>query len=162
MPSVNNTFALAGEPFKRYVKTVPSSVAGTRLNPMITSEARPIEFVLESNPAEFDPEAEVLEIYSDREDAYIQQVNRTLFRLGYLKEYDTGTAQVPTVNYSNMMTDEEVRSVAMIKTPAAMKNRLESITSYFTVMRVLRVAEDAGVKKSVLDVIRARVTELSP
>lgn len=159
MASVNNVYFLAGEPFKKYVKTVPSTVAGYRLDPMIATDARPVGFVLESAADGFDPEREVLALYSAREDAYVRQTNRALFDSGLLKEYD-GVEDAPAIDYANFMTDEEVRSVAAIKTPAAMRARIESVTAYFTLMRILRAAESLGAKKTVLDVLRAREAEL--
>lgn len=159
MASVNNIYLLAGDPFKQYVKTIPSTVAGMRLDPG-HAEPRLVGFVLESLPDGFDTEAEVLAVYSQREDDYLQQANRALFRLGMLKEY-AGDSDKPAIDYSNFLSDDEVKAVASLKTVAALRSRLSDITSYFTASRIVKAAEDMGIKKSLLDIMRARQAELA-
>jgi hypothetical protein len=161
MASINNVFLLAGTPFKQYTKTVPSKIAGTRLDPM-ANEMRPIEFVLDSSPDGFDPDIEVLAVYTEKEELYVMQANRALFSLGMLKEY-SGEAEVEkTIDYTNFMTDEEVRAIAVIRSVNTLREKLSTVSSYFTVTRILRAAEEAGVKKANQDVIRARQAELAP
>jgi hypothetical protein len=90
------------------------------------------------------------------------QANRALFSLGMLKEY-SGEAEVEkTIDYTNFMTDEEVRAIAVIRSVNTLREKLSTVSSYFTVTRILRAAEEAGVKKANQDVIRARQAELAP
>lgn len=160
--SLNNVFYLAGESYKRYRKVVPSRVAGTRLDPVSPlTQLRPITFILASNPDDpSDISGEILEVYSELEDKYVLQANRSLFSKGLLAVYDEA---IPPVEESeNFLTDLEIVSIASVKTVKDMRERLSEITSYYTVTRILVQAKKLGARKPIVDLISARQAELAP
>ncbi len=158
MASVNNMFLIAGEPVKRYVKTLPSKISGSRLEPG-SDAVHPIYFVLESlRDAPFSYEAEVLELYTDKEVKYFMQANKSLVAAGFIKEYN-GTISEPDV--TNFLSDEDVQIIAAIKTVPALTNRLDELTSRVAVHRVLDAANDIGRPKRFIDAIELRLMEFS-
>lgn len=157
MPSVNNIYMVAGEPYARYVKTLRSLVSGMRLNPT-TQVMTPVDFVVASHPERFEYDSEVIEIYSEQEDRYFKQANRSLFQSGLLKAYD-GAKELPPLE--NFMSDEEVKQIATIKNTNELRTRLLKVDSPITLARILSAAEEANATKRVLDAIRERKAEIS-
>lgn len=154
MNTINNQYLTAGEPHRRFVKTVDHALTGWRLNP---DTGQQIEFVLVSKSKEFDYDTEVLEVYSEREYKFLIQRNRYLFENGYLKDYN-GEAEV--VDMSNVLTDDEIFSLASTRLPTELKVKLSDITSPVTVKRVLLAAREMGRPAKVVAAIEQRATEL--
>lgn len=154
--SVNNVFLMAGEPVIRFVKAIPSRVAGMRLDPM-TEDFRPITFILETDDE--DPEGEILCLYSEKELQYFKQANKSLIKMGLFKPYDESKS---TVNSDTpvMFTDEDVRKIASIKTSATMEKKLADIDSYALIIRVKTMAEEIGQTVKNMKLIEQREQEL--
>lgn len=153
--SVNNIFLIVVDPpYKRYVKTVPSSIGGIRLNSEGTNTT---EFVLRSHPDGFVYDDEVLEIYTDREDRFLRQSNKTLFQKGYLKEY---IGEQPQLDTSNMLTDSEIEEIASIRNVAVLQKRLNEITSILSMKRILDLATEIGRPAKTLQIIKKRHDDL--
>lgn len=153
MSSQNNIFLVNIEPpVKRYVKTIPSKVAGVRFD---SNGKLEIGFVLESAPSgEFDYDSEVLEIYTDRENRALKQLNRSLFAQGFLKEYNL---EAPEVDTTNMLSDEEVVEIASMRNIKSLEVRISELTSPFTIQRVLTAANDIGRPAKTIATIEARL-----
>lgn len=156
MASVNNVFLIAGEPYIRFVKAIPSRVAGIRLDPTFEG-VRSISFVLESDPD--DPDAEVLCLYSEKELTYFNQMNKTLIKLGYFKPYEEPAQPMPTET-SALVSDTEVNKIAQTKSVAAMREKLEGITSHALILRIKNAAEDLGASSRIIKLINEREQEI--
>lgn len=156
MASVNNIFLVNIEPpVKRYVKTLPSKVGGWRLD---AAGKNQIGFILESSPDGFSYDAEVLEIYSEKEDRYLRQTNRVLFTEGFIKEY---SGDMPNVDTTNMVSDEDVQMIASTRLPAHMRSKLREYTSVVTLQRIRQAADEMGRARSVMNIIDERLKELT-
>lgn len=153
---VNNIFLMAGEPVQRFVKAIPSRVAGMRLDPM-SEEFRPITFILETDDE--DPESEVLHLYSEKDVQYFNQVNKTLIKMGLFKPYTEKPQELPT-DTPVMVTDEDVRKIASIKTASALEKKLAEIDSYALIIRVKNMAEEIGQTVKNMKLIEQREQEL--
>lgn len=153
MSSVNNIYLVNIEPpVKKYVKTIPSKLGGIRFD---ARGEREVGFVLETiNPDQFVYDDEVLEVYTEREDRALRQLNRKLFELGYLKEY---AQDAPALDTANMLSDEEILEVAKTPNINTLKARLLDFTSAVTVERVLKAAQEVGRPAKTLEVIKQRL-----
>lgn len=151
MASLNNIYlTVETPPYKRYVKTIKSQVAGLRLN----DEGKQASFILHTGP-DFDYEQDVLEIYSDREHRYFLQANRTLIAKGLLKEYNGVKGEI---DKTNLLTDDEIETIATTKSMPVLMKRLGELTSKVTVDRVLATATEIGRPQKFLEAIRQRAT----
>lgn len=154
MTAVNNIFLVAGDPLKRYIKTVDFRLAGKRLHP---TSNQPVDFIIAGDPAHGIVYDEmVIELYSDKEIAYFMQVNRYLIRAGYIKEYD---AAPEAVDVSNLLTDEDVEAIATIRNIPALEARLDELSSVVTLQRVLNAAAHVGRPQKVLNVIQSKIDQ---
>lgn len=156
MSSVNNIFLVNAEsPVKRYVKTVPSKVGGIRFS---SNGENQVGFVLESEPTGFVYDAEVLEIYTEREDRALRQLNKSLFTNGYLKEY---ALDAPPVDVSNMLTDDEIVEIASLRNIYTLEARINELTSPFTLRRILDEANNIGRPAKTVATIQKRLDAVS-
>jgi len=156
MGSVNNIYLVNVEPpVKRYVKTIPSRVGGIRFDANGKTE---VGFILASDERGFIYDNEVLEIYTEREDRALRQLNKNLFTQGYLKEY---TADAPGIDVSNMLSDEEIHEIASMRNIKSLEVRLTELSSPFTLRRVLDTANEIGRPQKTIAVIQARLDAVS-
>lgn len=155
MASQNNIYLVVmDEPYKRYTKAVPSQVGGIRLD---ANGKEPVYFILHSHPKGFEYDAEVLEIYTEREDRYFRQANRGLFAQGLLKEY---FGEQPELDDSNVLTDAEVQEVAAMRNIESMRKRLNELSSVYTIRRILAAANEIGRPQKTVQMIESRIKEL--
>lgn len=156
MASENNIIVTAdNEPVKKFAKAIPSKLAGRRLDPFKFNE---LSFVLESDPEiGFLYENDVIELYNDREVRFFLHANRKFIKEGYLKEYQGS----PTVaDTSNILSDEEVETIATLRTGPMIAKRLNDLTSRVAVQRVLDMAQHVGRPASIIKIIEKRMQEL--
>jgi beta-mannanase len=121
MVSENNVFTHLHESvYKRYKKTVPHIVTGYRPDP--ENVRNTLSFVLETpeknfdfdtKRVTFDPDEEVLEIYSAAEDVIFRKQNKALFEGGLLVEH-TDVVSISVVS-QNEITDAEIEKIARMK-----------------------------------------------
>lgn len=155
MDSVNNIYRVVDTPpVRRYIKAVPSKVAGVRLD---ANGKEQVGFILQSDPDTFNYDKEVLEIYSEREDRAVKQLNRALFSNGYLIEYNV---EAPPIDTSNMLTDEQIVEIASLRNINALEARIRELTSPFTLQRILIAANDIGRPAKTVAVIQKRLDEV--
>ena len=156
MASVNNIFLVnIDPPVKRYVKTVPSKVGGIRFD---ANGKTQIGFILESAAGGFSYDSEVLEIYTDREDRAVRQMNKNLFTQGFLKQYN---AEAPELDTRNMLSDEDIVEIASLRNIKALEARISDLTSPFTVQRILTAANDIGRPAKTISIIEQRLAAVS-
>jgi hypothetical protein len=154
--SVNNIYLVVPtEPYKKYVKTVPSSIAGKRFNDRADAE---VGFLLRSVPGVFSYDDEVLEVYSDREDRFLKQANKSLFESGMLKEYTGNRSAMDT---RNIMSDEDVLEIASLRNVMQLSKKLEDIDSKITAQRILDTAKEIGRPAKTLELIEKKVKDLN-
>lgn len=155
MRTANNIYVGASDPYKRFVKTVIHPITGWRIDP---ENNRQVEFILVSMHTEFDYDSEVLEIYTEKEYKFLQQKNRYLFESGLLKEF---TGEADDVDMTNVLTDDEIFTLAGVRLPNDLKGRLRAITSVVTIKRVLSSAKEIGRPAKVIGIIEERLQQLA-
>lgn len=155
MDSLNNIYHVTvGEPYKRYVATVPSAVGGRRMSMDGSSETA---FIICSPDGKFSYDTSVLEIYTAREDAYLKQRNKGLFAQGLLAEF-SGAA--PVAETDGSLTDAQILEIATITNVATLGKRLQDVTNYVNASRILSAAKEVGRPEKTLALIQKRVDEL--
>jgi len=138
-----------------YRKTTEHAISGWRIDPTNKKE---VEFYLVNPKDTFSYDDDVLEIYSDKEDKFLIQRNRYLFEQGMLVEFRGNSMEV---DMSNVLTDEDVESIATIKTSGDMYTRLQELNSKIAVERVFKTAQYIGRPAAILKVIKQRLEELT-
>lgn len=142
-------YELSDNVYKRYKKSTLGQVAGTRIDPK--DLGRRVPFILRTTEENtkwdqdneenltavgiqnFDYDTEVIEIYSEKEDALFKRANTYLFNAGLLVPYE-GTRE--DVEENNALSDTEVYNIAQEKNIASFRKRLQSITSHHTLDRI--------------------------
>lgn len=168
--SINHQFVeFSDRVVRRYVKTVLHRVSGYRTDPhrpenrldfLLATPDKDIEYtpVEEGRPIikqiHFTYDEEVLELYSDTEVKTFERWNKALLESGSLKEY---TFTAPELNTTNLLTDDAVEEIAGIKQLAALRNRLEDITSEVSLKRIRSVAVDLNRSVNVIKAIEDRI-----
>lgn len=155
MDSLNNIYHInASVPYKRYIATVPSAVSGRRMSMDGNTEAI---FIICKPDGKFSYETSVLEIYSQREDAYIKQRNKGLFSQGLLAEYSEAA---PVIEADGSLTDQQIQEIASTPNVASLTKKLQELNNYVNASRVLATAKEIGRPEKTLALIQKRVDEL--
>lgn len=160
---------------ERWVKTPAHMISGKRVNPYNPVEH--IDFVLRTHRDNFDfqqhnqmqypdvdskrkfvYEDEVLELYTDTEAKLFRRLNRNLIERGLLKPYQ-GKAR--DTDMSNLLSDDDVQEIAMIKTLNGFKSKLKAITSVTTLDRIMVAVKANNRAISFLSAIEAKRDELN-
>lgn len=162
-----------GKVVKRYAKTTNSVLTGWRLDPhrpenrmdwMLSSPHRLFTVVWDDGQAphiartDFSYEDEVIELYSEQEVRLFERLNRNSIESGALKVY---REPAPAIDTTNLMTDEEIEAVAVLKQLTAIKSRIAKINSRITLQRILEAVEKHDRPMSVAKAIQGRIHELS-
>lgn len=152
---------------KRYVKTVPFMISGTRINPNGITPNERVDFLLKTEEPQFDFDKkkingfnysdDVLELYSDLEVRLFERLNKETIEAGYLKEFIGDTDSVDT---SNLLKDEEIDELVKIKLPNVLKGKLKHITSAVTIERCLDRAKELDRSYKIIATIEDRLAEL--
>lgn len=172
--SVNHQFiAFDNKIVKRYAKTTIGILTGYRLDPnrpenrldwLLASPNQSFQVVWEDGQApkiirtHFSYDDEVLELYSETEVKLFERLNKAAIESGALKIY---TEEAPVVDTTNMMTDEEVESIAITKQIPSIKKKIAGINSIVTLKRILEAVEKHDRPMSVAKAIQDRINELS-
>lgn len=172
--STNHQFiAFDNSIVKRYAKTTVSVLTGFRLDPyrpenridwLLSSPNRLFQVVWEDGKkAElmktgFSYEDEVIELYSDVEVKLFERLNKAAIESGALKVYNEGAPEIDT---TNLLTDEEVETIATIKQIPSIKKKIAGINSPLTLKRILASVEKHDRPMSVAKAIQSRIDELS-
>lgn len=130
MHSKNHLFpGLENQIVQMYKRTVPSTVAGLRLDPFKPNEFVVIEFVLVGNPAnfnhnegtfKFDPHNDVIALYSQREVTFFEMQNKALLKNGLLAVYkgsltDESETQINDAELARLLKAPKPSFVSKIK-----------------------------------------------
>lgn len=172
--SINHQFIQHDDKIvKRYTKTTNGMVSGRRLDP--NNPANQMTWLLQSPDGNFKVfwegtgdqprcervafsyDLEVVELYSDTEVRLFERQNRALIERGILKEYSESS---PAVDTTNLLTDEEVTALATTKQPLAFKKKIASITSIYTLQRILESIGAHDRPMSFAKTIQERIKEL--
>jgi hypothetical protein len=151
------------EVYKRYAKVPTNIVAGLRADPfdsrvqvgwtLSTSEE---DFNYETKTrAKFNYENEVIEIYSEQEDALFRRLNKNLLSKGLLKEY-TGV-DADAGDTANFLTDAQVNAVVEIRSLADFTQELSKFTSEDTLQRILDAATASNKSFKKIQAVEARI-----
>jgi hypothetical protein len=150
-----NSFLSAGEePVKSYIKTILGKVAVIFWD---NYENKPASVILAGDPRKKE-ENTVIDVFSDREDAYFRKSNRKLFQLGLLIPYErkTETKREKTLEE---FSDEEL-TVIVNKPFLALQNALNKATTEAVVSRMLNIASDLEKSEKVIRAIESRLSEI--
>ena len=101
-----------------------------------------------------DYDSEVIEVYSQKENALFVRMNEKLLQKGLLVEYSEEREALDT--QINALTDEEVLKIAKLRLPPEFKKRIDSITSLYTLDRIQEQLNNLGRPKSFLTIIDER------
>jgi len=146
----------AGDPVKRYRNMPKHGIAGWRLNP--DDGNKKLEFQLVPTPEpEFDYERDVIELYSTKEIKFFMQANKYLFQQGFLTEYE---GEAEPVDTTNMLTDDEVLTIATQRNVPSLKKQIEELTSRVSVQRIYDTAKEIGRPAKTLEIIKNHLDTL--
>ena len=157
MKSNNNIVFTADEVVARYAKTVNWSISGRRLDPH--DHKREIIFILGQRVNnEFSYDTDVVELYSLLEVRFFVQSNKYLFEQGLIAEYEEEREKV---DFTNMLTDEDVYRIAASKTFTDFLLAAEGITSPITLERIMNAAEELNRPKKLVAQIRLHIDSVT-
>jgi hypothetical protein len=158
----NNIYPAFDSVYKRYAKVPIHIVAGDRLDPQDntkttgwTLSTKEENFDIEKQKrSEFVYEDEVIEVYTAFEDKMFQRMNKSLFSLGLLKEYDQEALPPDMMNFLN---DAEILEIVEMKSLAELAKRLQQLTSITTLQRVRELAVSLNKTIKKIQVIDDRI-----
>lgn len=157
MKSNNNVVFTADEVVARYAKTVNWSISGRRLDPH--DHKREIIFILGQRVNnEFAYDTDVIELYSPLEVRFFVQSNKYLFEQGLIAEYENERSQV---DFTNVLTDEDVYRIAASKTFTDFLLAVGDIDSPITLNRIIAAAEELNRPKKLIAQIRLHVDSVT-
>ena len=145
----------------RYQKTIPCKIAGIRLNPH--DDVTRMDFLIESrednfidNAVVFNYKDDIIELYSDKEARMFKSLNAKLFEDGAIAPYNEAPAEV---RMDNMLTDNDVKSLAKFGTKDKFAEKLKEFDSWVPVSRILaQLDENSPVWRR--DLLMKRLEEL--
>jgi hypothetical protein len=160
--SKNNIYPAFETVYKRYAKVPIHIVAGSRVDPQDntknvgwTLSTKEENFNIEKQSrSEFVYEDEVIEVYTPIEDKMFQRLNKSLFSLGLLKEYDQESLPPDMKNFLN---DSDVLEIVEMKSLAELAKRLQQLTSVATLQRVRELAVSLNKTIKKIQVIDDRI-----
>jgi hypothetical protein len=172
--SVNHQFIQHEDTIvKRYTKTINSMVSGRRLDP--NRPENEMVWLLRSPDGNFrviwtgegdqprceriafSYDDEVVELYSEKEVRLFERQNRKLIESGVLKEYSEIS---PAIDTTNLLKDEEVEAIATTKQPLSFKKKVSTITSIYTLDRILVAVQAHDRPFSFVKTVQERIKEL--
>lgn len=145
----------------RYQKTIPCKIAGIRLNPH--DDVTRMDFLIESrednfidNAVVFKYKDDIIELYSEKEARMFKSLNAKLFEDGAIAPYNEVPAEV---RMDNMLTDNDVKSLAKFGTKDKFAEKLKEFDSWVPVSRILaQLDENSPVWRR--DLLMKRLEEL--
>jgi hypothetical protein len=163
----------------RYVKTVPYSISGWRLDPsnknnrlsfllstperdlVLKNQPRLVDGVLSTYALEqndFSYDEEVLELYSQEESKMFERLNRAAIEKGLLKPF---TDKLPEVDTTNFLSDEEIIEIASVMSLSSFKKRISAIDSKPTLSRILEAANNLNRSANIIRAVEDKIDELN-
>lgn len=165
--SVNHQYAeFKDKVVARYRKTVPSMVAGSRLDPY-DNKTRIIWLVQtptndwsfdENRQIRFSYDYEIIELYSEREVSIFKMDNRKIIESGVIIPTDITEKDV---NLSNALTDSDITAIIESPTLAMLEKKLQNVTSVITMSRLQHAAENSDISLKYMRAIEQRSRELN-
>jgi hypothetical protein len=147
----------------RYQKTLPCKLSGIRLNPHNPTER--VDFILASREDNFhdgqltfDPDTDVIELYSEQEKRMFEALNKKSFQAGKLAPY-TDTPQ--PIETKHALTEEQIKALSTYGNKTQFKAKLDEFESWVPVSRILAyLNEDSPEWRRKL--LLERMNELNP
>lgn len=143
------------EPLARYKKTILGKVHVTILDEF---SQEPTEVILEGNPEKrSDLETAMVEVWTDRGDAFFKRINKKHFDAGRLIKVE---GKLPKATPSpNVVTDKELDEILNMKF-LALKAQLDKFTSEAPVFRLLNRARELEKSEKLIKHIEERLSEI--
>jgi len=142
-----------GKPLRSYVKTIMGKVFVYVLSPF---DGKVEGRILEGDPKR-KLDSMVVDVWTDKEDAYFKRANVTHFRDGTIVSYTRPLT--PEQKSVNEMSDEEI--VKVLSEPFfTLKNMLSKLTAVAPVYRLLEKARELEKSEKVVSIIEQRLSEL--
>lgn len=145
------------QPFKQYIKTVPSKVYVSVLDPF--NDRQPVGVILKGNPRKQDRDS-IVEIWSEKEDAFFKRANRRLLETGVLIPHTPKEVVEPSEEERlNSMSDDELEEL-LSKRFIALQNIVNKITSPATMFRLLEIAKELDKPQKTVAFLEGKLSEL--
>lgn len=144
------------KPLKAYIKTVPSIVYVNILDPFT---GKPAGTLLKGNPRVHAQES-IVEIWTEKEDAYFRRANRKHLETGVVIPYTPKeVVEVSEEERLNSMSDEEMDAL-LGKKFFSLQSAVNKITSPATLFRMLERAKELDKSDSTMNLIEGKLAEL--
>ncbi len=173
--SVNHQYIqFSDQVIKRYKKATVGLLTGTRLNPHRPENQE--DWLLQTPESNFmfvqDPdtgktrlvrtketyEDEVIELYSPLEVKLFERLNKRAIESGALIEYNE---DAPDLDTTNVLSESDIARIAGTKQLLSLKKQLQSISSVYTMQRIVKAAEELDRPNSIMNAVKERLNELS-
>ena len=143
-----------GKPYRTYRKTTLGQVYVTVLNPF---SGAPEGKLLKG---EKNSETSLVDVWSEKEDAFFRRVNQQNLKSGFLVEH--ARSDVSTVSEEermNTLPDAELNNI-LNKPFKTLENAINKMTSVAPIYRLLAMAEEQEKSEKVIEHLRRRLSEL--
>ena len=138
-------------PVKSYKKTINGKVAVWVFNPIVN---QPEQILLQGVG-----EDAVYQAFSELENTFFKRMNKKALSQGTVIEFESENSQEVEYEFLANSTDEELRT--LISQPyKKFKKDLESVKSEAVVIRLLRIATEAEKSETILNLVRAKLSEV--
>lgn len=138
-------------PVKSYKKTINGKVAVWVFNPIVN---QPEQILLQGVG-----EDAVYHAFSELENTFFKRMNKKALSQGTVIEFESENSQEVEYEFLANSTDEELRN--LISQPyKKFKKDLEGVKSEAVVIRLLRIATEAEKSETILNLIRAKLSEV--
>lgn len=146
----------AGKPYRSYIKTILGQVVVGVWDNFTNT---PTEAVLHGDPRKKDAGC-IVDVWSDKEDAFFKRINRKLFDKGLVRPYEhPSTEDKPKSNAIEQASDEELTEIVALRHFALLK-KLNEIESVPVLFRIRTIAEEQEKSENIMSTIDARISEL--
>lgn len=144
------------EPYKSYIKTILGKVYVTILDPY-TGER--VGLILKGDPKTKHNEDCIVDVWSQREDAFFHKRNKKHFELGQLIEHTRKEVVPEESEILSALSDDEM--VELLNSPffklQATVNKMETIAPIY---RLIELAKEQDKSPKILDFLAGKMSEL--
>ncbi len=150
----NELFSLDEKPYATYIKTILGQVG---INVWDRFTNTPAYTILKGDPRRSD-EGSIVDVWSQKEDAYFRRNNARHFEKGVLRVYhrpENAAVEVAIEQFS----DEQLKEIVNLRF-IALQAKLNKIESVPVLFRMLTIARDLDKSEKITKPIEARISEI--
>lgn len=142
------------KPYASYIKTLLGRVGVTVWDRFTNT---PAYVILTGDPRRKE-EGTIVDVWSQREDAFFRRNNERHFQRGILIAY-TRPENVQVDTPVEQFSDEQLKEIVNSKF-LALQNKINKIDSVAVLFRMITIAEEMDKSSKITDAIQARISEL--